>query len=470
MSGDAAGQREQVQPKGFRSPAAGVVIGQCQHLHPRGEVERERDQREPNLVRCEGFEGQVPHPGVFTGFDAVLAARPAAVAQLEVGQLPAGGVGDERGQPEPVDVGEPQLGAGVWAFFSYHQPHPGRPAGKVDQVGDFGDPRPVADLTVGVVGGGPHLLGNLVHRLDQGLGEGEPERVLHAACVAVLHEFVGAATSVGAYQHFPPDPPRRRPRQLLQCLGEDRFVVGGGVRAGIAGAQRDRGRLARAVGSVVDERAQRMEPEPLFPGRGGVLFLAVRVEQGGVQIDDQRILGIDAVVGCMDASAFPCCGPRGGAGFPDGRQRFRRVGGQRGDRRDTVGSEATDPNIPGWVRSSDKSAAQSPPTATAIAKSRTILPGLCVARGLRHGANASDKPLTRPIFSAVRTSSSEPACATKPDPSPSTASRGYHVESCTRKVSFTSRNSTFDKSNYRRSRPPFAIYGNGNSISMNGAG
>jgi hypothetical protein len=96
-----------VQPKGFRFPAACLVAGQGQHLHPGGEVERERDQCEPNLVRGKGFEWQVPHPGVFTGFDAVLATRPAPVAEFEIGELPASGVGDKRGQPQPVDVGEP---------------------------------------------------------------------------------------------------------------------------------------------------------------------------------------------------------------------------------------------------------------------------------------------------------------------------------------------------------------------------
>ena len=43
--------------------------------------------------------------------------------------------------------------------------------------------------------------------------------------------------------------------------------------------------------------------------------------------------------------------------------------------RDTVGSEATGPNRPGWARTTARSAAQSPPSATAVARSTTILPG-----------------------------------------------------------------------------------------------
>jgi hypothetical protein len=39
-----------------------------------------------------------------------------SVTGFEVGELPAGGVGDERGEPVPIGVGEPQLRTGVWAF------------------------------------------------------------------------------------------------------------------------------------------------------------------------------------------------------------------------------------------------------------------------------------------------------------------------------------------------------------------
>src|SRR3954452_2198788 len=42
---------------------------------------------------------------VLRAADALLGAGPAAVPQLQVGQLPAGRVGDERGEPVPVVVG-----------------------------------------------------------------------------------------------------------------------------------------------------------------------------------------------------------------------------------------------------------------------------------------------------------------------------------------------------------------------------
>jgi hypothetical protein len=54
-----------------------------------------------------------------------------------------GGVGGERGDPVPVHVGDPQLGAEVGPFLADDDPHPGRPVvlGQVQQVGQFGDPQ-----------------------------------------------------------------------------------------------------------------------------------------------------------------------------------------------------------------------------------------------------------------------------------------------------------------------------------------
>ena len=77
--------------------------------------------------------------------------------------------------------------------------------------------------------------------------------------------------------------------------------------------------------------------------------------------------------------------------------------------RETVGSEATGPNTAGCSRSTAMSARQSPPSATAIARSTTVLPGSCTAKGFRHGANDSDNLLVNPILSAVRSSRTAPA-------------------------------------------------------------
>jgi hypothetical protein len=77
------------------------------------------------------------------------------VAQLEVGELAACGAGGEAGEPVPVDVGEPQLRAGVRALLADDDPHAIRPAIQVQQAGQLGDPRAGPDEAVSVVGRGP---------------------------------------------------------------------------------------------------------------------------------------------------------------------------------------------------------------------------------------------------------------------------------------------------------------------------
>ena len=62
-------------------------------------------------------------------------------------------------------------------------------------------------------------------------------------------------------------------------------MIGGGVRTGPARAQQLRDRLPTTGGAVIDKAEQRVKAEPLFPGPGRVLFLRVRIQQGGVQID-----------------------------------------------------------------------------------------------------------------------------------------------------------------------------------------
>jgi hypothetical protein len=67
---------------------------------------------------------QVRESGVLGVAEAVLAAGPAAVPQFEIGELAAGGVGGEGGDAVPVDAGQAQLRAGMWAFLAHDDPHP----------------------------------------------------------------------------------------------------------------------------------------------------------------------------------------------------------------------------------------------------------------------------------------------------------------------------------------------------------
>src|SRR3954468_23809836 len=96
-AGVSGGNGEQPQPQSLGFPAAGLVSGQGQGLHPGGQVSGERHQGAPDLVGGEVVQRQVGQPGVLGAPDAVLVPGAAAVPQLRIGQLSTGGVGDEGG-------------------------------------------------------------------------------------------------------------------------------------------------------------------------------------------------------------------------------------------------------------------------------------------------------------------------------------------------------------------------------------
>ena len=64
---------------------------------------------QPDPVLIEPVQRKILQPGRFRCPDPVLAPSLMPVPQLQIRELPAAGVGDERGQPQPVEVGEPQL-------------------------------------------------------------------------------------------------------------------------------------------------------------------------------------------------------------------------------------------------------------------------------------------------------------------------------------------------------------------------
>ena len=57
----------------------------------------------------------------FAVTDLSFSAAVTAVERFQVGDVGIGQVGDEHLEPVPVDVGERQLGAGVWIFMSAHE-------------------------------------------------------------------------------------------------------------------------------------------------------------------------------------------------------------------------------------------------------------------------------------------------------------------------------------------------------------
>ncbi len=99
-----------------------------------------------------------------------------------------------------------ELGAGMGAFFADDDPHPGRPAGQVEQSGEFGDPGAVAGLPVGVVGRGPHAVGDLLDQHAGVAGQGEPDRVLDPLAGEPVEEFVAVPGTIDPDQHPFPGP------------------------------------------------------------------------------------------------------------------------------------------------------------------------------------------------------------------------------------------------------------------------
>jgi hypothetical protein len=75
--------------------------------------------------------GQVAQSGRLGAADPVFDPGVGAVANLQVGELTALGVGEECGEAVPVGVGEAQLRARVRAFLAHDHPgrRPARPAG-----------------------------------------------------------------------------------------------------------------------------------------------------------------------------------------------------------------------------------------------------------------------------------------------------------------------------------------------------
>ena len=63
-----------------------------------------RDDLAPDPVLVEPVQRQIRQPGVLRITDPILTTGPAPVTLFQVGQLAAGGVGHERGQPVAVNV------------------------------------------------------------------------------------------------------------------------------------------------------------------------------------------------------------------------------------------------------------------------------------------------------------------------------------------------------------------------------
>ena len=75
---------------------------------------------------------------------------------------------------------------------------------------------------------------------------------------------MGGAGAVDPDQHLAAGTAVGVERQLSQGFTDDSDVVSGRVGAGVPGAQHHRQRFTGPVRAVIEERPQRVEPEPLL--------------------------------------------------------------------------------------------------------------------------------------------------------------------------------------------------------------
>jgi hypothetical protein len=108
---EASRDGEGPQPEPFRLPPS-CLPREGEHLHPGQELAGQGDDLAPDLVLGEALEREVAQAGVLGIPDAVLAAGPVTVPQFQVRELAFPRVGGERGEPVPVEVGEPELRPG----------------------------------------------------------------------------------------------------------------------------------------------------------------------------------------------------------------------------------------------------------------------------------------------------------------------------------------------------------------------
>ncbi len=114
----------------------------------------------------------------------------------------------------------------MWPFAAHADTHPGRPAGQVEQAGQFGDGGTLARLAVAVVGRAPRRLGDESQQL-RGIGrQAEPGGVGQPAAVQPAQHLMGRTGTIDADQHFPAVQPGG---QLGQRGLDDGDVIGGSI-------------------------------------------------------------------------------------------------------------------------------------------------------------------------------------------------------------------------------------------------
>ena len=102
-------------------------------------------------------------------------------------------------------------------------------------------------------------------------------------------------------------------------------MIGHRVGPGITGPHQHGQGLPGADGPVIHKRHQRVEAVSFLPGRARLLLHRMRCPQGGVQVDDQRVLRVGPVRRRVFSGAIPHVGSGRRAGGVDRRQRGGRL-------------------------------------------------------------------------------------------------------------------------------------------------
>ena len=143
---------------------------------------------------------------------------------------------------------------------------------------------------------------------------------------------MGAARGITADQR-PPSPPVLL-GQLSQGEASGGDVVGGRVRARVAGPKEGCDRFAGSSRAVVDEAHERVVSVGLLPGRGRVLLVRVSDDQDPVQVHGHLSAGVRSTIVGQ---------------FPDPPADFGTCGADRGQRLLAGGGEGVDQTGDRWV-------------------------------------------------------------------------------------------------------------------------
>ena len=139
---DFPGGREEPVAPAFDVPGFGVVsVREGRELEPGDEVAGQGGDVRPGLVGFEVEERQLAQAGVLQGFDPVLASATGAVPGVQEGSVPAGRVGQERGDAVPIGIEQGRLRSGVQRLCPEEQFRAGRVVLKRDNLGGVDDPR-----------------------------------------------------------------------------------------------------------------------------------------------------------------------------------------------------------------------------------------------------------------------------------------------------------------------------------------